>query len=61
VPFERLGLRSDLGQLSYPSHSKAAMELVPPAVVAVGGVLAGAYLINRRREVARREGKEQKE
>jgi formate dehydrogenase iron-sulfur subunit len=49
VPFEKLGFRTNLGERSYPSHSKKAMAAVPPAIMLVGGVLAGSYMLAQRR------------
>lgn len=48
IPFERMGFRTDLGERSYPSHSKTALEAVAPAVIGVGGLLTGIYLLRKR-------------
>jgi len=48
VPFEKLGFRADLGARSYPSHSKLPMQIVSPAVMGLGGLLTGVYLLKRR-------------
>jgi formate dehydrogenase iron-sulfur subunit len=54
VPFEKIGFRMDLGERSYPSYSKVALQAVPVAVVVVGGVLAGAHwLWSRKAEVSK--------
>lgn len=49
VPFERLGLRTDLGERPYPEYTHLALTGVPPAVIGVGAVLAGVYWISNRR------------
>jgi formate dehydrogenase iron-sulfur subunit len=48
VPFERLGF-PDVGTSSYPARSATAMHAVPPAVLAVGALLAGTYAFMKRR------------
>jgi len=50
VPFDKLGFRTDLGHQHYPGYADAAMKTVAPGVIAVGGVLAGIFLWQRRRE-----------
>ena len=55
VPFAELGF-PEVGTKSYPARSQVALGAVPPAVLAVGAVLGGAYALSRRREeVARKE------
>ncbi len=49
VPFEKLGFRTDLGERSYPGYSKIPLEIVSPAVMGMGGLLAAVYLIKRRK------------
>ena len=61
VPFEELGFRMDLGEKSYPAISATALKAVSPAVLGMGGLLTGIYLLNKRRaEIARKaeQGKE---
>jgi formate dehydrogenase iron-sulfur subunit len=48
VPFEKLGF-PDVGTKSYPGLSKLALHAVPPAVMAMGAVLAGTYAFLKRR------------
>jgi formate dehydrogenase iron-sulfur subunit len=48
VPFEKLGF-PDVGTKPYPGLSKLALHAVPPAVMVVGAMLAGAYAFFRRR------------
>jgi formate dehydrogenase iron-sulfur subunit len=56
VPFEKLGF-PDVGTDSYPRLSAMALHAVPPAVIAVGALLGGAYaLLKRRTAVFRKEG-----
>ena len=57
VPFEKIGF-PDVGDKPYPAVSKAALHSVPPAVLAVGGVLGGFYSLLKRRksQVAEVEG-----
>jgi formate dehydrogenase iron-sulfur subunit len=50
VPFANAGFRADLGAHSYATYSKAALGLVPPAVMGLGGVLAAVYLLQQRKE-----------
>jgi formate dehydrogenase iron-sulfur subunit len=60
VPFEKLGLRTDLPQEAIPALTWRVLELVPD-VVSAGSVLLGGiwWITNRRDEVARKEGKKQ--
>lgn len=51
VPFEKLGF-PDVGEKSFPKYSKAALSAVPPAVLALGGLLGGAYALFKRRVAA---------
>jgi len=55
VPFEKLGFRTDLGDTAIPHYSKIALEAVGPAVIGLGGLLAGIYLVNRRKEQIKNE------
>ena len=48
VPFEKLGF-ADVGTKPYPAFSKMALHAVPPAVIALGAMLGGAYTIFKRR------------
>ena len=48
VPFEKLGF-PDVGTKAYPGFSKMALHAVPPAVLAVGALLGGAYAFLKRR------------
>ena len=48
VPFEKLGF-PDVGEKPFPAFSKAALHAVPPAVMVVGSLLAGAYTLFKRR------------
>ena len=48
VPFDKLGF-PDVGTKSYPGLSKLALHAVPPAVMAMGAMLAGAYAFLKRR------------
>lgn len=48
VPFEKLGF-PDVGTASYPALSRRALHLVPPAVIALGALLGGAYMLLKRR------------
>ena len=49
VPFEKVGFRTDLGDRSYPSYARVALEAVPTAVVVLGGILAGAHWLRNRK------------
>ena len=51
VPFEKLGF-PDVGTKAYPALSKMALHAVPPAVLAVGALLGGAYAVLKRRTSA---------
>jgi formate dehydrogenase iron-sulfur subunit len=51
VPFEDLGF-PDVGTKSYPRLSAFALHAVPPAVMAVGALLGGAYTFLKRRATA---------
>jgi formate dehydrogenase iron-sulfur subunit len=51
VPFEKLGF-PDVGNKPYPKLSATALHAVPPAVIAVGAMLAGAYAFFKRRALA---------
>jgi len=48
VPFEQIGL-PDVGTHSYPARSLKALKAVPPAVIAVGALLGGAFALGRRK------------
>jgi formate dehydrogenase iron-sulfur subunit len=48
VPFEKLGF-PDVSDKPYPSFSKMALHAVPPAVMAVGALLAATYALLKRR------------
>jgi formate dehydrogenase iron-sulfur subunit len=62
VPFEQLGLRTDLPSQPLPGLTWAALAHVPD-VVSVGGVLLGGvwWITHRREEVARAEGSPSKQ
>jgi len=49
VPFEKLGFRTDLGTRPYPYYSKVALEVVSPALMGLGGLLAAVYLLKQRK------------
>ena len=51
VPFEKLGF-PDVGTKAYPGLSRMALHAVPPAVLAVGALLGGAYAFLKRRTSA---------
>ena len=51
VPFEKLGF-PDVGTKSYPRLSAFALHAVPPAVIALGALLGGAYSFLKRRAAA---------
>ena len=51
VPFEKLGF-PDVGTKSYPRLSVFALHAVPPAVIALGALLGGAYTLLKRRATA---------
>jgi len=48
VPFAKLGF-PDVDKKPYPAVSKIAIHAVPPAVIALGGVLGGIYAFLKRR------------
>ncbi|MFN7995957.1 MAG: 4Fe-4S dicluster domain-containing protein [Bryobacteraceae bacterium] len=58
VPFEQIGLRTNVPQQPLPTLTWRVLSLVPD-VVSVGSVLLGGvwWITNRRDEVARKEGK----
>ncbi len=58
VPFEQIGLKTNLPQEPLPALTWRVLELVPD-VVTVGSVLLGGiyWITNRREEVARKEGR----
>ena len=51
VPFEKIGF-PDVGTKPYPGFSSLALHAVPPAVMAVGALLAGTYAFLKRRASA---------
>lgn len=51
VSFDKLGF-PDVGTKPYPAFSKMALHAVPPAVIAVGALLGGAYAFLKRRASA---------
>jgi formate dehydrogenase iron-sulfur subunit len=51
VPFGKLGF-PDVGTKSYPDLSRLALHAVPPAVMALGALLAGIYAFLKRRTFA---------
>lgn len=48
LPFEKLGF-PDVGTKPYPALSRTALHAVPPAVLAIGALLAGVYSLLKRR------------
>jgi len=58
VPFEKLGLKTNLPEEPLPALTWRALSLVPD-VVTVGSVLLGGiyWITNRREEVAKKEGR----
>jgi formate dehydrogenase iron-sulfur subunit len=56
VPFEKIGF-PDVGTKAYPAFSKMALHAVPPAVLAVGALLGGAYAFLKRRTSATAKGR----
>jgi hypothetical protein len=58
VPFAQIGLRTNVPLEPLPSLTWRGLELVPD-VISTGSVLLGGiwWIINRREEVARAEGK----
>ena len=54
VPFEKLGF-PDVGTKSFPALTKKALHAVPPAVIALGALLSGIYLLFKRRASALRQ------
>jgi formate dehydrogenase iron-sulfur subunit len=48
VPFDKLGF-PDVGEKPYPRLSKAALHAVPPAVIALGALLASTYALIKRK------------
>jgi formate dehydrogenase iron-sulfur subunit len=48
VSFDKLGF-PDVGDKPFPAFSKMALQAVPPAVMVVGSLLAGAYALFKRR------------
>jgi formate dehydrogenase iron-sulfur subunit len=51
VPFNQLGF-PEVGTKPYPALSKVAIHAVPPAVLALGALLAGTYALLKRRASA---------
>jgi formate dehydrogenase iron-sulfur subunit len=51
VPFDQLGFL-DVGTKPYPALSRMALHAVPPAVMAVGALLAGVYTLLKRKASA---------
>jgi formate dehydrogenase iron-sulfur subunit len=49
VPFEQLGFPSKVGTVPYPEYTEAALDSVPPLIVVGSAVLAGLYLLYKRR------------
>ena len=60
VPFEQIGLRTNVPQETLPETTWRVLELVPD-VVSTGSVLLGGiwWITNRRAEVAKKEGRRQ--
>ena len=48
VPFDKLGF-PDVGTKPYPGFSRTALHAVPPAVIAIGAMLAGTYSLLKRK------------
>jgi formate dehydrogenase iron-sulfur subunit len=56
VPFEELGFPTNVGTRPYPEYTEMALDSVPPMIVGGGTVLAGLYLLwKRKAEVAEKE------
>jgi len=51
VPFEKIGF-PDVADKPYPAFSRIALGAVPPAVLAMGALLGGAYALLKRRILA---------
>ena len=49
VPFEKLGLRTDLGEKPLPRLTHAAMQAIPAVMVGVGIVMGATYGLMKRR------------
>ncbi len=49
VPFEKLAFPMGTGTTPYPEYTEAALDSVPPTIVIGGTVLAGLYLLWKRR------------
>ena len=60
VPFEQIGLRTNVPMEALPETTWRVLELVPD-VVSTGTVLLGGiwWITNRRAEVAKKEGRRQ--
>ncbi len=51
VPFEELGMRTDLPKTAYISRSKPALDTVPYVMTGLGAVLGGvSWVVNRKLE-----------
>ena len=55
VPFDKLGF-PDVGTKPYPGFSKTALHAVPPAVIAIGAMLAGTYSLMQRKAAMAMQG-----
>lgn len=49
VPFDHLGFPSEVGTVPYPEYTEMALDSVPPLIVVGSMVLAGLYLLWKRR------------
>ncbi len=49
VPFDQLGFPSEVGTVAYPEYTEAALDSVPPLIVIGSAILAGLYLLWKRR------------
>ena len=50
VAFDKLGMRTDLGDTPYPAYTAAAMGAVPWVVLGVGAAMGAAHWFTERRE-----------
>jgi formate dehydrogenase iron-sulfur subunit len=51
VPFEELGFPK-FGEKPFPAYTRAALGIVPPAVMAIGAMLGAAYTLFKKRVLA---------
>jgi len=58
VPFESIGFPPGVGTRAYPEYTEAALDSVPPIVVAGAGCLAGLYWLWERKKTVADEEKQ---